>query len=100
MNLTIERRQEIEGVIREVLKKKLSGVSINAVDIAPDFDEFGDPILRVKVIYKDQGKTPLQGLSGLVRNIRPSLSRMQEERFPVMSFIASSEMEALKSEAH
>ena len=58
--------------------------------VEEDQDLDGDLVLHVTVVLKT-GRNELDPsrLSGLLRHLRPALSKGGEGRFPVMSFVAA-----------
>lgn len=87
---------EIAEIVEVVLKKRFKDeISIISMDVEHDVDMDGDPILRVKVVFEaDTDYVPASYTKGLIRNLRPMLSKKGEEAFPIMSFIAANELEA------
>ncbi len=71
------------------------------IAVRPDFGEYGDEILVIKAVL-NQDRLGAQRTSGLIRHLRPKLAEAGTEAFPVISFIARSELrdrdlEALRS---
>lgn len=92
--------KKLKNVVEAVLKDSFNDVEIESVSVEPGFDEDGDKILRVKVIFNDSGKQldPHRTI-GVLRVLRPRFAEIGEDAFPVMSFIAKSDMRKPKSEA-
>lgn len=86
-------KRNVEDVIRAVVKQQLEGVNISKISLSFDTDEDGDDIVWVKVIFDDRSK-PLDShrTLGLVRHLRPRMAELGETAFPVLSYIAKSEL--------
>ena len=84
---------ELEGLVKTILSKKLSGVEIVDVTIRPDVDDDGDDVLIVKVVFESR-KHRLNSAetTGLVRRILPEIRERGVSGFPILSFIAKSEL--------
>ena len=90
----------VKDVVEATLREQYGNV-FELISVRPDFDEYGDEILVIKAVF---GKDGLGGqrTSGLIRHLRPKLAEVGTEAFPVISFIAKSELrdrdlEALRS---
>lgn len=80
-------------IVKTVLKSRFHGVDISSVEITPDADEDGDQFLAVRVVFVAKEKRlDASEVSGLVRRILPEMEKIGENRFPIFSFIAKSEM--------
>ena len=71
------------------------------IAVRPDFDEYGGEIFVIKAVF-NQDRLGAQRTSGLIRHLRAKLAEAGTEAFPVISFIARSELkdrdlEALRS---
>lgn len=93
-------REELQEIIEKLLVKQFGKIDIESIDIQPDVDEDGDDILFVRVVFDSKNNKPLDALkaSSFVRHLRPKILDAGETAFPVLSFIAKSELENLKSE--
>ena len=91
---------KLTEVIESVLRERFDNVEIESISIESDFDEDGDAILRVKVIF-DSGQKQLDAhkSSSVLRYMRPKLAEIGEEAFPIISFIAKSEIGKTKPAA-
>ena len=85
-----ERRNEsLERIIQEQLNRLLSPVSVISVMVEDAVDEYDDPYLEVRAIYRPSDCIP-ETLS-VVRHLRPVLAEHGEDRFPVISYVAEDE---------
>lgn len=89
----MENLEKIENIVRSVLADRFDDVVIHSIDVKPDFDEDGDRILYVEVVFDGVKRSlPAKTTSGLVRSLLPKMEAIGEDRFPVFSFIAKSEI--------
>ena len=99
----MDLEERIEEIVRSVLKSRFDDLEILSINVTPDFDEDGDKIIVVKVVFDGERKT-LNALetSGLVRRILPLMEKIGEigeTGFPILSFIAKSELGKTKPES-
>ena len=85
----------------EVTLRERCGNVFELISVRPDFDEYGGEILVIKAVF-NKHRLGAQRTSGLIRHLRPRLAKVGTEAFPVISFIARSELrdrdlEALQS---
>ncbi len=82
----------VAGVVRKILKEQLDGLRLVSVEVGEGYDAGGDPVLDVVVVYDPEGPDPdISKVVSFVRHLRPALSEIGEERFPVMSYVPSDE---------
>ena len=81
---------KVKDVIEETLRERCGNV-FELIAVRPDFNEYGDEILIIKAIFNED-RLGAQRTSGLIRHLRPKLAEMGTEAFPVISFIAKSEL--------
>ncbi len=94
------KREKLKEVIESVLRERFGDVEIETISIEPDFDEDGDAILRVKVMFDgEKNQLDARTASGVLRHMRPRIAEIGEEAFPVISYIAKSEFEDKKPAA-
>ena len=91
---------KVKDVIEETLRERCGDV-FELIAVRPDFDQYGDEILVIKAIF-DKDRLDAQKTPGLIRHLRPKLAEVGTEAFPIISFIAKSELrdrdlEALRS---
>ena len=79
-------------VVRAVLTQQFPGLSLVSVEIEEGHDAGGEPVLDIMVVYEPGGRElDVSRVVGLVRHLRPELSQIGEDRFPVMSYIPADE---------
>jgi hypothetical protein len=66
--------------------------------IARDRDSTDEGVLTVRVVLREGRVDPMLG-SSLARLIRSRLIRLDEERFPLVSFLSMADARGLKAEA-
>jgi len=89
----------VEDIVKGVLKEQFSDVTFESIEVNRDVDEDGDPILRIRIVF--DGRTePLdpRRTSGLVRHMRPRMADQGIEDFPILSFIAKSDLRDTRPE--
>ena len=98
--MTEHASPKVKDVIEETLIERCGDV-FELIAVRPDFDQYGDEILVIKAIFNED-RLGAQRTSGLIRHLRPELAEVGTEAFPIISFIAKSELrdrdlEALRS---
>ena len=79
-------------VVRAVLRQQFPDLRLVAVEIEEGHDAGGDPVLDIMVVYEpDGGGLDVSRVVAFVRHLRPELSQIGEDRFPVMSYIPADE---------
>ena len=92
--------QELKGIIRAVLEEIFGDARIGDVHVASAYDEDGDEILRVKVVFDGtEEQFDARKASSVVRHMRPRLATIGEQAFPIISYVSSDEMGGLKDAA-
>lgn len=86
--------EAIKRVVEQLLKERFGDdVLLRDMRILHEEDSDGDPVLRVEVVFDaETNYVPAERTKGLIRRLRPRLSEIGENAFPVMSFIAAKEM--------
>lgn len=93
-----EINQRVDDIIKTVVKDTFGDVDIVSIDIEPDVGEDGEPILLVVVVFDNKSaRIDTSRVSGLIRHIRPKMAEIGEDAFPVLSFIAKSELGKMKA---
>ena len=96
----METQDRAKGVIQSVLKERFRDVEIVSVDIDDDFDEDGDSLLMITVVFNSATETLDPGeTSSLTRRLLPKLAEIGEKAFPIVSFVAESELRRSRSGA-
>lgn len=80
----------VKRIVEETLRERCGDV-FELVAVRPDFDEYGGEILVIKAVF-NMDRLGAQRTSGLIRHLRPKLAEVGTEAFPVISFIAKSEL--------
>ena len=88
--MTEHASPKVKDIIEETLRERCGNV-FELIAVRPDFDEYGDEILVIKAIF-DKDRLGAEQTSGLIRLLRPKLAEVGTEAFPVISFIAKSEL--------
>ena len=92
--------QELKGIIRAVLEEIFGDARIGDVYVASAYDEDGDEILRVKVVFDGtEEQFDARKASSVVRHMRPRLAMIGEQAFPIISYVSSDEMSGVKDAA-
>ncbi len=88
--------QSVEKIVKEVVSERFAGVPIESVRVKSAFDEFDDPILRVTIVLDvEEGALDPTRTLGMIRLLRPRLAEIGEDAFPIISYVAKSEMDRL-----
>lgn len=87
------KMEKIAKVVKDTLAADFDKVKILEVKVRDELDSDGEKILRVYVIFEGAAKDIDAGrLSGVVRQVRPALSKIGEEAFPLFSFISKADV--------
>jgi hypothetical protein len=87
--------KKIAKVVKETLAIDFGNVRIIDVRVQDEQDSDGDAVLRVEVVFEGtRNDMDVSKLAGVVRHIRPKLSEIDENAFPVFSFIARGDWDA------
>lgn len=79
-------------VVREVLMEQFDGLQLVSVEVTEGYDAGDDPVLDIVVVYEPDGrKLDVSKVVAFVRHLRPALSEIGEERFPMMSYVPADE---------
>ena len=98
--MTENELPRIKEVVEKTLKERCGDV-FELITVRPDSNEYGDEIFVIKAVF-NQDRLGVGRSSGLIRHLRAKLAEVGTEAFPVISFIARSELrdrdlEALRS---
>lgn len=81
---------EVHKIISDTVEAQLGREHVFSVKVEEDQDLDGDLVLHVTVVLQgDRNELDPSRLSGLLRHLRPALSKGGEDRFPVLSFVAA-----------
>jgi len=82
----------IAAVVKATLSNLFRSVRIVDVEVKVEKDSDGADMLRIFVVLDGQPQNvDAKELLGAVRHVRPKLSEIGEESFPLFSFVSSSE---------
>ncbi len=80
---------QIEGVIRSRLAEEYPRLVVRDVRVSDGTDMDGDRVLLVDVVFAgSEDKVNAAELVSVVRVVRPSLLKAEEDAFPIFSFIS------------
>jgi hypothetical protein len=80
---------QIEHVIRSRLAEEYRGLDVLDVRAVRGSDMDGDPILSVDVVFAgSEADVDAAELVSVVRKVRPALLDLDEDAFPIFSFIS------------
>ena len=86
--------EQLKTAIAEVLERQLAPAQVLSFDVVRDMDQDGDPILLVQVVFDaDAGRLDSDRILGLPRHLREALDDLEEDSFPVFSFVKPGELE-------
>jgi hypothetical protein len=90
------RDREAEQIIRTVFGEEFPDARVDRVIARAEEDSDGDRVIRVYIVLDDDRQSlDRKALVGFVRHLK---SRLTDEAFPVLSFVAQSEAAKLKLE--
>jgi hypothetical protein len=85
----------IAKIVKEVLAADFNRVKILDVRVKDDVDADGEAMLRIEVIFEGPRKdVEALKLTGTVRHVRPRLRAINENAFPLFSFISKGDLGA------
>ena len=91
---------EVRKIVGDLLSKHLDGIEIVAINVHPGEDADGDAVLTINVVFEDKQKLLVpRKISSMPTRVRRGLLKTGEEGFPIMSFIAKSELGKVSPEA-
>ena len=89
--------QKLERIIRSVLEEIFGDDRIEDVYVASAYDEDGDEILRITVVFDGtEEQFDARKASSVVRHMRPRLATIGEQAFPIISYVSSDEISAVR----
>ena len=89
--------QQLERIIRSVLEEIFGDDRIGDVYVASAYDEDGDEILRIAVVFDGtEEQFDARKASSVVRHMRPRLATIGEQAFPIISYVSSDEVSAVR----
>ena len=92
--MTEERRQELQGIVAQVVRSRFPGTEIPAIHLKPELDHDGDPVLVVEIYFRpeDEELRSSMGLAvELIRDMQDRLWAIGETRFPHPEFLCAAD---------
>lgn len=90
----------LQQLVSQVVKERFHGVAIDRVEVMPDVDHDGDPVLRITVVFDAEIEdVDVDELVALARHLRPKLIERGEQAFPMTSFMTKRDYDDLRHEA-
>lgn len=90
----------LQQLVSQVVQERFRGVAIDRVEVMPDVDHDGDPVLRITVVFDAEIEdVDVDELVGWVRHLRPKLLERGEEAFPITRFMTKRDYDSLRHEA-
>jgi hypothetical protein len=83
--------QRIANAVRETMTDQFKSVKVRDINVKPDTDQFGEDVLHIDVVYDGKSLDP-RATASFIRHLRPRLLKLQEMKFPVISFVSSAEI--------
>lgn len=88
-----ESLEAARRVTEKLLREQYKGVVFDKISVRPEIDGDGDEFLWVKVVYDGPSEdTGALTVVGLIRELRPRLEEADIKAFPVISYIAKSDL--------
>jgi len=94
--------EEIREVVESIFKNHFGDVDVLAINVRPDLDHDGDPVVRVKIVYDGKGELLSSPGTLYVREevwMELASDPEQEVGFPILSFIEKSDLGKRSPEA-
>jgi hypothetical protein len=86
--------ETVTQTVRQVLERELAPAILTGLQVDFDLDQDGDPILLVQVEFQsDSGDLDASRVLGLPRHLREPLARLDEDAFPIFTFVKPGELE-------
>lgn len=97
--MTPELLDRARAIINEAIRTRYD-VPFVKISVTPDLDRDGDEFLLVKAVYDGQpNNIDTRKSITMVREIRPKLAEVAVDAFPVISYIAKSDLKKSELEA-
>ncbi len=86
--------ERAQTTIRDVLGEQPTGVALHILSVGPEVDGDGEEFLYIRLVY-DGGPDMLDSNTtiGLSRRMRSAFEKADVEAFPVLSFVAQSDLD-------
>ena len=88
-------QENIDEILKKVVQEQLSPARIVDVHSEEAEDHYGDPIMRIRVVYEaERNRLDPKKIASLIRQLREPLNSLPTaERFPILSFMIPEEVE-------
>lgn len=91
---------QIQDWVRELSSKQFGEIKIVTINVRPTIGADGDKIFQISLVYEGKPKRlDPEKTIGLTRKLLDRLSGAGETGFPILSFIAQSDLGKTKPEA-
>lgn len=95
-----EMLDQAKKVIDEVIRSRYDEVAFVKITVTPHIDGDGEEFLWVKAVYEGKpANIDTRKSVTMVRHIRPKLAEVAVDAFPVISYIAKSDLKKQELEA-
>ncbi len=82
----------IDEILKICIQEQLAPAEIVEVKSEEAEDHDGDPILNIWVVFKaEKDRLDPEKVGGLVQHLRPTLSKLQMDRFPIPTYMTPEE---------
>lgn len=89
--------QDLKQLVKDLTYRELNTTGVDDVEIKPDVDEYGDPVLFIRIVLLDNHHSlKARETLDLTRKLWARMIDEGEEAFPVVSFVPKSELEIYK----
>ena len=86
-----EGKIEFDRALDAVIRDALSDADIDAVHSRLEFDEDGDPVIRITVVFKTAKSFDAKKAKSLTHRIFPVLKNECRDAFPILSFLSKAD---------
>lgn len=80
--------EAIAKAVSDTLSKDFRIIKIVNVNVTSDIDCDGEQVLRIEVVFDGALKRDAKHLVSAVRKLRPELSKLHADLFPLLSFVS------------
>lgn len=97
----MRHEKEMREAVESTLYDLFADLEVQDIKFQDDIDEDDDPIVKIYIIF--QGKLEESynpNMSKLTRSVWSQLTKLNEPRFPIVSFIPNSEYRIMSSESN
>lgn len=95
----MEKRGRLYEIVLEVAREIFTDAAVDSITVTPTRDSDGDDLYMINIVFKkDMEPADSKKMLGFVRHLRPKLEQIQEEGFPIVSYISKDDADELKRE--